>query len=158
MQVTFHLPPGVQPAEPRWHEAPKGFPTEPQTGIDEQGRITYTWTNANASGSSQYLFGASFPTQYVPAGAITQPSIFERIGISKDTFFTFCAVAEFLQVIVGIGWLTSSSARRRNLQYMPPKIAIEGMGIKRGLTAVEAGSPYGTAARQSDDNDPVWSP
>ena len=32
-----------------------------------------------------------------------------------------------------------SSDRRRKLKYLPPKIAIEGHGIKRGLTAVEAG-------------------
>ena len=32
-----------------------------------------------------------------------------------------------------------NSDRRRKLQYLPPKIAIEGHGIKRGLTAVEAG-------------------
>jgi hypothetical protein len=30
------------------------------------------------------------------------------------------------------------STRRRQLKYLPPKIAIEGHGIKRGLTAVEA--------------------
>ena len=30
------------------------------------------------------------------------------------------------------------SNKRRKLQYLPPKIAIEGHGIKRGLTAVEA--------------------
>ena len=30
------------------------------------------------------------------------------------------------------------SAKKRKLKYLPPKIAIEGHGIKRGLTAVEA--------------------
>jgi hypothetical protein len=34
--------------------------------------------------------------------------------------------------------LTSIGNRRRKLQYLPPKISIEGHGIKRGLTAVEA--------------------
>jgi hypothetical protein len=29
-------------------------------------------------------------------------------------------------------------AKKRKLAYLPPKIAVEGMGIKRGLTAVEA--------------------
>lgn len=138
IQVTFHMPPGVQPAEPRWHESPNGFPSEPETGFDEQGRITYTWTNANASGSSQYKFGASFPAQYVPAGAIARTSIFERIGLSQDTFFTFLCCGGIFAGIVGIGWLSSSSSRRRRLQYLPPKITIEGLGIKRGLTAVEA--------------------
>ncbi|MGB7876363.1 MAG: hypothetical protein WBL25_18430, partial [Anaerolineales bacterium] len=34
--------------------------------------------------------------------------------------------------------LSIVNARRRKLKYLPPKIAIEGHGIKRGLTAVEA--------------------
>src|SRR5215213_6821636 len=61
LTVTFHLPPGVKPEEPRWHSAPSGFPSEPQTGLDSEGRVTYTWASANASGSRQYTFGASFP-------------------------------------------------------------------------------------------------
>ena len=42
IQVTYHFPPEVQPEEPRWHSAPSGFPSEPQTGFDADGRITYT--------------------------------------------------------------------------------------------------------------------
>ena len=38
----------------------------------------------------------------------------------------------------GVPILTFIGNRRRKLQYMSPKIAIEGHGIKRGLTAVEA--------------------
>jgi hypothetical protein len=137
-QVTFHLPPEVQPDEPRWHSAPSGFPSEPETGFDDQGRITYTWKNPNASGSREYDFGASFPAKYVPASAITRPSIFEMLGISSDTFFTFLCCGGIFAGIVGIGWWSNEASRRRKLQYLPPKIAIEGMGIKRGLTAVEA--------------------
>ncbi|MCE7919561.1 MAG: hypothetical protein DYG85_08610, partial [Chloroflexi bacterium CFX1] len=65
--MTFHLPPGIKPEEPRWHEAPEGFPAQPQTGFDENGRITYTWYSPNASASDFYDFGASFPRTYVPA-------------------------------------------------------------------------------------------
>jgi hypothetical protein len=42
-------------------------------------------------------------------------------------FFTF--IAPILAMI---------NERKRKLQYLPPRIAIEGHGIKRGLTAVEA--------------------
>src|SRR5512141_1160037 len=56
--VIYHLPPGVQASEPRWHSVPSGFPSEPKTGFDDQGRITYTWHNPNANGSTQYTFGA----------------------------------------------------------------------------------------------------
>ena len=35
--VTIHLPPGVQPGEPRWHAAPSGFSSEPVTALDDAG-------------------------------------------------------------------------------------------------------------------------
>ena len=63
LTVTFHLPPGVKPEEPRWHAAPSGFPSEPQTAFDTDGRVTYTWRNPNASADTQYTFGASFPKE-----------------------------------------------------------------------------------------------
>jgi hypothetical protein len=40
--------------------------------------------------------------------------------------------------ILGFSALGIYSSRRRKLDYLPPKISIEGHGIKRGLTAVEA--------------------
>ena len=40
--------------------------------------------------------------------------------------------------IVGIGVLSVKNANQRKLKYLPPKISIEGHGIKRGLTAIEA--------------------
>ena len=44
----------------------------------------------------------------------------------------------FAFVIFGIPILGVIQGQRRKLQYLPPKISIEGHGIKRGLTAVEA--------------------
>ena len=41
-------------------------------------------------------------------------------------------------MIFGIPVLGIVTAHRRKLQYLPPRISIEGHGIKRGLTAVEA--------------------
>jgi hypothetical protein len=136
--VIFHLPPGVQSEEPRWHEAPYGFPAEPETGFDDQGRITYTWRNTGANGSTQYTFGASFPKKYVPASAITQPSIWETLGINPDDLVGFGFMCCFGLLFFGSPILGAVQASRRKLQYLPPKISIEGHGIKRGLTAVEA--------------------
>lgn len=138
LTVTYHLPPGVKPDEPRWHNPSEGFPSEPVTGFDDQGRITYTWTNNQGRAYAIYDFGASFPKQYVPAGAVTTPSFAETLGIDPGTLSTCFCFAAVLVFIGGIGYTASRSANRRKLQYLPPKIAIEGMGIKRGLTAVEA--------------------
>lgn len=133
--VTYHLPSGVQPNEPRWHSAPSGFPSEPQTGFDSQGRITYTWRNPNASGARQYFFGASFPQKYVPSGSIVTAPAF---NISADAIFNLLCLGFFGFMFIGIPVLTAVGNNRRKLQYMPPRISIEGHGIKRGLTAVES--------------------
>ncbi len=136
--VTFHLPPGVQPEEPRWHSAPDGFPVEPETGIDEQGRVTYTWRNPQALGYEQYEFGASFPGQYIPAESVVRTSIWGILGTFTEALFSnviCCGGIAF--ALLGI-FAAYRSAQKRKLHYLPPKIAIEGHGIKRGLTAVEA--------------------
>jgi hypothetical protein len=138
IEVTYHLPPGVQPDEPRWHGAPKGFPEEPLAGHDNQGRITYFWGNAEASGDKRYKFGASFPSSYVPAAAITTPTISDRTGIDEDTIMGFLCCGGFAGFMAFITVLGIVNERRRKMKYLPPKIRIEGHGIKRGLTAVEA--------------------
>jgi hypothetical protein len=135
MTVTFHLPPGVQPDQPKWHASPDGFPSQPVTGVDDQGRITYTWQNTNANSYTQYKFGASFPMSFVPSKAIVTVNPFAGIGkIISGAIFPLLCIGGFIAIIAS-GF---ASNNRRKKQYLPPKISIEGHGIKRGLTAVEA--------------------
>ncbi len=135
LTVTFHLPPGVQPDEPKWHAAPSGFPSQPESGLDSQGRIIYSWRNTTANGHTQYEFGASFPKSYVPAGAIVTVNPFAGIGkFLSGAILPILCIGGFIAIVVA--GLSSNS--RRKQQYLPPKISIEGHGIKRGLTAVEA--------------------
>jgi len=139
LTVIFHLPPGVKADEPRYHQVSNW--QAPQAGLDDQGRITYTWHNANASGSTQYTFGASFPKQYVPASAIAAPPTFDLLGTVAATLSCLGTLAIpgcFVGFIVLIIVASTASAAQRKLAYLPPKIQIEGHGIKRGLTAVEA--------------------
>ena len=146
--LTYHFPPGVQPDEPRWHAAPSGFPSEPEGGVDNDGRMTYTWRNPSADATRQYIFGASFPREYVPEGSIVTGSTSSGSSSSGGAGFLAEMVAcasPFIIPLLCFGGIAGlivwgiSSDRRRKLQYLPPKIAIEGHGIKRGLTAVEAG-------------------
>jgi len=144
LTVIFHLPPGVQPQEPRYHATQGGWPCadQPATGYDDQNRITYTWQCANASGSTQYTFGASFPKQYVPADAVYTPPPFDISGFISGlsaNLSGFCCFGFFILMFVGFPILGAVNQNKRKLQYLPPKIQIEGHGIKRGLTAVEAG-------------------
>ena len=141
LSVTYHLPPGVKAEEPRWHASPSGFASEPQTGIDPLGRVTYTWNNSSASGSTQYIFGASFPKSYVPADAIITTPPFDFAGFINGVIgslvpILFCGFIVFM--VIGMPIINLVQGNRRKLQYMPPRVAIEGHGIKRGLTAVEA--------------------
>lgn len=138
LTAVFHLPPGVQPQEPKWHGAPPGFPSQPETGLDQNNRITYTWHNPDANVYSEYQFGASFPKSYVPAGSIlTQPAFsFPQINFSVISNILCLCFFGFLFLIIPM--LNAIAGNRRKMQYLPPKISIEGHGIKRGLTAVEA--------------------
>ena len=138
LTVVFHLPPGVQPDEPRWHESPSGWMQEPITGIDKDGRITYAWHNPDANGYTQYMFGASIPKQYLPEDIIATPSIWSLLGVAISNILPCACFCGVFSLIIAIFAASIRANKRRKLRYLPPKIAIEGHGIKRGLTAVEA--------------------
>jgi len=140
LTVAIHLPPGVQPEEPKYHPARGDWPgsEDPIATLDGEGRVTYTWNTLEANGSTQYTFGASFPKQYIPESAIVTTSILDTLfGLlgSIVGFLPFCCFGLFF---FGIPIMGAVNDRKRKLQYIKPSISIEGHGIKRGLTAVEA--------------------
>jgi hypothetical protein len=144
LAVIFHLPPGVQPTEPKYHSTQGGWPCAdvPTTGFDDQNRITYTWQCATADGATKYTFGASFPNKYVPADAVYTPPAFDFGGLISglmNNLSGICCAGFFILMFVGTPILSAINGNKRKLAYLPPKIQIEGHGIKRGLTAVEAG-------------------
>jgi hypothetical protein len=143
LTVVFHLPPGVGPDQPKWHNAPAGFPSEPARALDSDGRVTYTWNNPNANAHTSYEFGASFPKSAVPDSAIQTKPVFTppsttSPSINFDSLINLGCCGFFALMFFGIPVLGVINGQRRKLQYLPPKISIEGHGIKRGLTAVEA--------------------
>lgn len=136
--VVFHFPPGVAPSQPRYHVEQGGVP---EIGTDADGRVTYTWTNPQASGSEQYFFGASFPKNYVPVSAY-QPSLWEQIERAFQNFFEkvfpILFTAFWCMFAPGLAVFALINESRRKMAYLPPLVQVEGHGIKRGLTAVEA--------------------
>lgn len=140
MTVRLHLPAGMKTEEPRYF-TPKNWPgsPEPVSWVDEAGRVVYEWTAANASSGNKYTFGASFPARLVPAGTVSsqQAITFDFAEIIATLIPILCCGGFILIFVVGIV-AAVKAAKKRNLKYLPPKIAIEGHGIKRGLTAVEA--------------------
>jgi len=140
--VYFHFPPGVLENESRYHTPQGGWPCSeiPAATFDDQNRIMYTW-QCVANGYTQYTFGLSFPKQYVPVESIVTAPAFDIFGFLAGLAGgaqNFCCFGIFILLFVGSPILSAVSQRKRKLQYLPPKISIEGHGIKRGLTAVEA--------------------
>lgn len=137
MTVTLHLPAGMNQDEPLYFE-PQNWPgqSQPEAGFEANGGVYYRWHAANADASSQYTFGAAFPARLVPAGTLltSVPSI--NINWDDVLPFVFClGFGGFMALSV---WASITGDRKRKLEYLPPKISVEGNGIKRGLTAVEA--------------------
>ena len=137
--VTLYLPVGLEPEEPRYH-TPQKWPgaEEPQSGYDEGGRVYYRWVSEQANSYSQYIFGASFPARLVPENVIQKPPSAVGGFFNSDSFICICFNLVFFGFFGLIIYASVRGQKARKMKYLPPKIAIEGHGIKRGLTAVEA--------------------
>ncbi|MDD5371618.1 MAG: hypothetical protein PHQ40_21265 [Anaerolineaceae bacterium] len=137
MTVSIHLPPGIKPEEPIYYQPQGGWPGSdtPVTDLDSQGRVLYTWNSPEANGHTQYTFGAAFPARVIPASAIVQKPAF---SIPIEGLVCGGIVLVILVFFVWGIYAAIWGAKKRKLAYLPPKISIEGHGIKRGLTAVEA--------------------
>jgi hypothetical protein len=135
--VTIHMPPGLTETEPKYY-LPKDWPGDqnPSSGFDANDRIFFRWESKAANVYSQYTFGGAFPKKFVPAGAIINPPLFKMPAFEDMVCWGFgCLIVFFFIWSIYEGTV---GARKRKLAYLPPKIKIEGNGIKRGLTAVEA--------------------
>jgi hypothetical protein len=132
LEVQLHFPRGMTSQEPRWHDQE---PTETYT--DDQNRQVYAWIIEGDDGATKHIFGASFPKSYVPAAAVQSGSSF-NIDLGS-----ICKSPVWVCGLILLGWvgltiLGKRAQNKRKLAYLPPTVAVEGTGIKRGLTAVEA--------------------
>jgi hypothetical protein len=62
-------------------------------------------------------------------------------GMITSVVGFFTALASCSPLVIGLSFIAAVFVFARNrsrLAYLPPRIAVEGHGIKRGLTAVEA--------------------
>lgn len=132
LAVYFVFPEGVTKDEARYHQTPFT-----QAWVDSSDHVVYLFSDPEASPSTRYTFGASFPRKYVtrvaspPQGPSPLLGIFKALSGCSCTFW-------FWAIFIGIAILNAVRANRRKLDYLPPKLGIEGVGVKRGLTAVEA--------------------
>ena len=137
LTMVFIFPPGVTGEYTRWHEEEGGQPTE--MFIRDE-RVHYVWDWPQASPSDQYYFGISFPRTAV--AEVRSPPRFEWIGdligglIGLGTQFCGCLIPITIFILIAV--FGAINKRRRRMKYLPPKAKVEGVGIKRGLTAPEA--------------------
>jgi hypothetical protein len=146
LSFTLLFPAGLSENEPRYYTPSSYWPgsAEPLAKFADDGRIFYQWSSNEANSYTSYIFGASFPASYVDASAIQkEPQTTTDTG-SGTTSFNFDNICPWIGCLGTIGFFVLSiysatiGARKRKMKYLPPKISIEGHGIKRGLTAVEA--------------------
>ena len=140
MTITFHLPQGLTDQDPRWF-SPKNWPGDesPASGYDDDNRIIYQWSYSQASASDKYEFGIAFPSRFIPIETInTEQTITFNPSNLLSTIIPVACCGGFAGIVALVIYLAANSAKKRKLKYLPPKIAIEGHGIKRGLTSVEA--------------------
>jgi hypothetical protein len=133
LEVNFHFPAGVTGDQTKWH-----YQEFTSTSFVDD-RLVFTWVNEKASGAKPYQFGVSFPNQYVDV-VYEAPSIGFAAPTQLCSFLgsPICWVIGFVGLMILMGWASSAAQKRRRRKYLPPSLSVEGVGVKRGLTAVEA--------------------
>ncbi len=153
-RITIILPSGVGDEEGVYYY-PERWPGDVvpddigRTAAED--RVYYSWFSDEADTHSEYKFGAAFPRTYVAEGTVAAEEEYSPPSPSGGAGFisTILSLISGNLCCVGIGALFAVifgfsiyqgtvGAKKRKMKYLPPKMKIEGHGIKRGLTAVEA--------------------
>jgi hypothetical protein len=97
-----------------------------------EGRLAVYWEKPVLQANMQWLLGVSFPSRYMPDYTPSSD------GFGFDAFALFIVIgAVFFAVIAVIVVIIAINVARK-AKYSSPKISMETLGIKRGLTAPEA--------------------
>ena len=121
LQVLIVLPPGVT-------EDTVKTSVDWDNVLAEDGRLSIYWERRNLAPGQKSTFGVSFPKEYVQA--------YETKSDVIDFFQGYWPVLLILGIsIVVIGAVVINIRKR---PYKKPTIGVETLGIRRGLTAVEA--------------------
>lgn len=99
-----------------------------------EGKTAFYWEIPVLQPNQQYPIGVSFPSEFLPNFKPAEPGIldgFDFVSLIALTVF----VVVFLIIIIAV----AASYAKKNT-YSAPKVSMETLGVKRGLTAVEASS------------------
>ncbi|MCK5785728.1 MAG: hypothetical protein KAH54_04110 [Candidatus Sabulitectum sp.] len=123
------FPPGADPDLVRHHARPFTSST-----VDKDGRVVYTWEETRRV-DSKYIVGISFPVALVDGPLLERPGepfLSEGALVALAGFAFFFLFFGFMILIIVKAVI---KAKRRREEYLPPKLGLEGSGIRRGLTA-----------------------
>lgn len=129
LKVSIVLPEGVtknnvKTTETLWDNA--------YHDSDEGGKLVLYWEEENWDPRDQFECGVSFPKEYVERYERKEATGFA--GITTVFLTLGFAALILLALIAGI----VAVAARAKRSYVQPVLAIESLGVRRGLTAVEA--------------------
>ncbi len=131
--VTFAFPQGADSLSVRHHELPFT-----DAWVSDDGRVVYEW-RFQRNMSSQYWLGVSYPADLITGEIATayNPNDGWRPP-SRSWFENACPAicgGVFPVGFLLLMFLAIRKGRSRRLEYLPPRLGVEGTGIKRGLTA-----------------------
>lgn len=127
---------------------PKRWPgeIEPNTFLTDINQLVmYEWKSDKANTHTEYTFGVAFPASAVPASAIStmqdnnKTSDNNIASMIVPILSCILPIAIIVFSIIVYNRSLSKANAAQKLNYLPPTLSVEGHGIKRGLTAVEAG-------------------
>lgn len=136
------FPPGVTEEETIYHQ--REYDRYDFVGEGDSRQIVFIWHDPDAyAGYQGETVGVSFPRGYLAEDAVYEPSALEEFFRGAWGFIVW-AFHSIGWCWIPIGFFVLSTVlsyirrKRRRLAYLPPTASVEGVGIKRGLTAVEA--------------------
>jgi len=109
------------------------------TTIEEDGRLGIYWEKQNLSGNEQYPVGVSFPKKYVenyePPTPSPPPYQPPKVTPTPSPLPYVAPSLFFIAFIFVLGFIAVVASKKH---YLTPVLCMETLGIRRGLTAVEA--------------------
>ncbi|RJS88787.1 hypothetical protein CW700_06685 [Candidatus Bathyarchaeota archaeon] len=128
LRVLIVLPEGVDLREVK---TLKGVPYDNTS--QEEGRLVLYWERRNLSPGERLSFGVSFPKEYIKGGI-------RHTGLA---WLLYNFLPRYWSLILGAGLIAVFGSvmlinALKRMPYEKPKVTMETLGIRRGLTAVEA--------------------
>jgi len=125
LRIAVVLPGNVSETEIRY---PLPYPKN--TYLEEGNRVVY-WNKTSLAPNEQFQIGVSFPKQYVTFWY--SKSTWDKIG---EAIGPFLGPAIALSVMAIVVVVAVKSVKK--FPYTEPKLSMEVLGVRKGLTAVEA--------------------